>query len=396
MLQLGLMDNTIYLDYNASTPVHPKVLEAMLPYFGENFGNPANTSHSYGWDADKAVETARAQVAKLLNCHPHEIYFTSGATEASNWAVQGLIQHLRQENPNEPIHLITSPAEHNSVVRSHQAAAKIYPNVTVTFAPVNQYGQVESQQLEKLITPHTKLISLMWVNNEIGSTHAINEIGALARKHKIYFHSDATQAVGKLKVDLGQDPVDMISFSGHKFYGPKGTGALYIRNKDPKVRIAPMILGGGHERGMRSGTLNVPAIVGLGKACEIAMGEKGAEYTRLKKLRDSFWAELQKAFPGIRLNGHPTERAANNLNVTFLGHHVPMQLHGLAASKGSACLTGAVTTSHVLNALGVSEADAGRTLRLSMGAGTTEDTILAALNLLKSQITVIRQEITAT
>jgi len=379
--------NGIYLDYNATTPVDPQVFQAMEPYFKEHFGNPASAGHHWGWVAENAVTKARAQVASLIGAKPLEITFTAGATESNNWVIFGLINKLREENPSEPIHFITSKVEHSSVMRAMEAARKM--GVEVDFLPVNSYGQVEIETIRKAIKPHTKLMSFIWVNNEIGTINPIPEIARLAKEHKIYLHTDATQAVGKIPVDATAMGVDLMSFSAHKIYGPKGIGALYIRSKDPKVQINPFIYGGGQERGLRSGTLNVPAIVGLGVAAEICQNHLAEEAARLLELRHLFWQKIQAAIPGVRLNGHPTERAPNNLNITLPGHKTEQllpRLQKLGVSTGSACGTGTMVISHVLTGIGLSTDEVQCSLRLSLGRWTTREELLQAVEILKNAL----------
>lgn len=379
--------NGIYLDYNATTPVDPQVFQAMEPYFKEHFGNPASAGHHWGWVAENAVTKARAQVASLIGAKPLEITFTAGATESNNWVIFGLINKLREENPSEPIHFITSKVEHSSVMRAMEAARKM--GVEVDFLPVNSYGQVEIETIRKAIKPHTKLMSFIWVNNEIGTINPIPEIARLAKEHKIYLHTDATQAVGKIPVDATAMGVDLMSFSAHKIYGPKGIGALYIRSKDPKVQINPFIYGGGQERGLRSGTLNVPAIVGLGVAAEICQNHLAEEAARLLELRHLIWQKIQAAIPGVRLNGHPTERAPNNLNITLPGHKTEQllpRLQKLGVSTGSACGTGTMVISHVLTGIGLSTDEVQCSLRLSLGRWTTREELLQAVEILKNAL----------
>lgn len=281
----------IYLDYNATTPVDPQVFLAMEPYFKIHFGNPASAGHHWGWAAENAVNKARAQVASLIGAKPSEITFTGGATESNNWVIFGLISKIREENPYEPIHIITSCVEHSSIMKALPVAQKM--GVEVDFLPVNRFGQIEIETLRAAIKPHTKLISLIWVNNEIGTINPLQEVAALAKENKIYLHTDATQAVGKIPVNVTETGIDLMSFSGHKIYGPKGIGAMYIRSKDPKVQINPLIYGGGQEKGLRSGTLNVPGIVGLGMAAEICQQNLPMESVRMTELRKLLWQKLQ-------------------------------------------------------------------------------------------------------
>lgn len=381
------MTNDIYLDYNATTPVDPEVFQAMEPYFKHHFGNPASAGHHWGWAADNAVSKARSQVASLIEAKPSEVIFTGGATESNNWVIFGLIAKIREENPNEPIHMLTSCIEHSSIMKCLNIAKRM--GIEVDFLPVTPAGTVDIDTVRCAIKPHTKLMSFIWVNNEIGSINPMKELGQLAKEKKIYLHTDATQAVGKIPVSMSEVGVDLMSFSGHKIYGPKGVGALYIRSKDPKVQICPLIYGGGQERGLRSGTLNVPGIVGLGKASEICQAQLIPEMNRLKKLQDIFWAHLQESIPGIRLNGSPTMRSPSNLNVTLPGVKTEQILPGLqrlGVSTGSACGTGSMVLSHVLQGLGLSIDEIQCSLRLSTGRWTTEKDVVEASAILKKAL----------
>lgn len=384
-METSLIKNTdIYLDYNATTPVDPEVFKAMEPYFKQHFGNPSSASHHWGWAADNAVAKAREQIAQLIGAGPQEITFTAGATEANNQVIFGLINKVREENPSEPIHIISSSLEHDSVMKSLLATLK--QNVEVDFLDVDKFGRVDLEALKTAIKPHTKLITLIWVNNEIGTLNPILDAAQIARERKIYFHTDATQAIGKIPVNLSETAIDMMSFSAHKMYGPKGIGALYLRSKNPKVQIHPLIYGGGQEKGLRSGTLNVPGIVGFGAAADICRQLMPTEKERTQKLRDLLWTELQKAFPGIQLNGHPIERSPINLNVTLPSQKTEQmlpRLQRLASSTGSACGTGTMTLSHVLLGLGVGSDAIQRSLRLSLGRWTTEDEIHQAVKILQ-------------
>lgn len=375
----------IYLDYNATTPLDPRVLSKMEPYLKEYFGNPSSAQHQWGWAADSAVHKARHQVASLLNAKENEIYFTSGATESNNWAIFGLINQWREENPQQPIHIITSCIEHSSVLNALKAAQK--QGIDVDFLPVNKHGQVDISTIRQAIKPHTKLMSFIWVNNEIGSINPMCEIAALAKEKQIYLHSDGTQAVGKILVDLNSCGIDLLSFSGHKIYGPKGVGALYIRSAQPKVSLQPIFHGGGQEKGLRSGTVNVPGVVGLGEAASICQLELAPENSRLVELRNYFWKEIHSAIPQTRLNGHSTDRSPINLNVSFLGKETELvigKLSRLGFSTGSACSAGRISISHVLKGLGISEVEAQGTLRLSLGRWTTHDEIDQAVEILKN------------
>ncbi len=363
----------VYLDYNATTPLDPAVFAQMEPYFKEFFGNPASAGHHWGWTAEHGVQKARMQVASLIGAKSSEITFTGGATEANNWVIFGLLSKLREEDPQAPIHFITSTVEHSSIMKAMKVAESM--GVEVDFLPVNKFGQVEIETLKKALKPHTKLMSFIWVNNEIGSINPIPEIARLAKEHQIYLHTDATQAIGKIPVQATEMGIDLMSFSGHKIYGPKGVGALYIRSSQPKVQINPLIYGGGHEKGLRSGTLNVPAIVGLGAASDICQKNLETESAHLTKLRQYLWSKLQAVVPDLRLNGHPTERSPINLNITFPGHRTDSlipHLQKVGLSTGSACSSGTVNISHVLRGIGISEADCACSLRLSLGRWTTE------------------------
>jgi cysteine desulfurase len=376
----------LYLDYNATTPLDPEIYKLMEPYFKEFFGNPASASHKWGWTAENAVQKARMQVANFIGSKSTEVSFTSGATEANNWVIFGLISKLRELNPNEPIHMITSNVEHSSIMKAMAAANKLY-NVDVDFLPVNSYGVVAVEQVARAIKPHTKLISLIWVNNEIGSINPIPEIANLAKAKQILLHTDGTQAVGKIPVHATDMGIDFLSFSAHKLYGPKGVGALYIRGANPKVEINPLIWGGGQERGLRSGTLNVPAIVGMGAACDICQKNMAAETAHLANLRDHLWSELKAAFAdAVTLNGHPTDRSPMSLNITLRSYPNEMLLprcQKLGISTGSACASSAAHASHVLRAIGLTNEQAACSMRLSIGRWTTQTELDQAVSLLK-------------
>lgn len=377
----------IYFDYNATTPVDPEVFTVMEPYFKQHFGNPASAGHMWGWAAESAVTKGREQVATLIGAKPQEVIFTSGATESNNWAVFGMLSKLREANPQEPVHFITSNVEHSSIMKSMGALPRW--NVEVTFLPVNSYGQVQIEDVKKALRPHTRMMSFIWVNNEIGTINPIVELAALAKEKKIYFHTDATQAVGKIPVNVTDMGIDLMSFSAHKIYGPKGIGALYIRGKDPKVQLDPLIYGGGQERGLRSGTVNVPGVVGFGKAAELCQEHRVHEFARLSELSQSLWKQLQAAIPGIKLNGHPTQRAANNINITLPGAKTERllgQLQKLGVSTGSACGTGAMIVSHVLTGIGLNTDEVQCSLRLSLGRWTTVEEVSRAVEILKDGI----------
>lgn len=375
----------IYLDYNSSTPVDPRVLTEMTPFFKENFGNPSSQGHSWGWTADSAVQKSRTQIAKLLNCDSKEIYFTSGATESNNWVLFGVYHHFQKKH--EKIHMISAPIEHNSVLNTMKYLTEL--GVEVDWLTPNKYGIVDPKELKQKIKPHTRLISLMWVNNEIGSINPIAEIGQIARENQIYFHTDGTQAVGKIKVNLANDKVDMLSFSGHKIYGPKGVGVLFKRKKDPHVQIDPFLIGGGQENGERSGTLNVPGIVGIGEACKLITEALDSEISHHLELAQMLYKELKVFYPELQLNGPQDfhQRSPMNLSLTFpeyLGTDLSSRLIGLGVSSGSACSTGKIASSHVLKGIGLSPDQAARTLRISIGRMTTPEDIKTAVSIFKT------------
>ncbi len=362
----------VYFDNHATTPVDPRVLEAMLPYFTEKFGNAASRNHEFGWRAEEAVENARAQIARLINAHPKEIVFTSGATESDNLAIKGVAEMHRAKGN----HIITQVTEHKAVLDSCKGLEKY--GYEITYLPVDSDGLVSVADLAKAIAPKTILISIMYANNEIGVVQPIEEIGKIARKHGVLFHVDAVQAVGKIPVDVQKDNIDLLSISAHKLYGPKGVGALYVRRKNPRVQIASMIDGGGHERGMRSGTLNVPGIVGLGKACELCQKEMAAESARVGRLRDKLKNALEGGLDSTAINGSMVHRLPNNLNISFAhveGESLLMGINDVAVSSGSACTSAAIEPSYVLRALGVSEDLAHSSIRFGLGRFNTEEEV---------------------
>jgi cysteine desulfurase len=365
-LSLPFMTKPIYLDYAATTPLDEAVLDAMRPYFSAQFGNPASALHAYGWEAEEAVAKARNTVAGCLGTKAKEIFFTSGATESNNWALRGVVEHLKLAS-FEKIHVLTSPVEHQSIIQILQHLQAL-GDIELEFVKINQCGQIILQDLKQRIRSNTRLMSFMWANNELGSLNPIKEIGALARQHAIFFHSDATQAVGKLHVDLQNLPVDLLSFSGHKIYGPKGTGVLYLRGQ---IQLAPLLFGGAQERGLRSGTVNVPGVVGLATALEKALGLRNAEQERSLHLRKSFLHQLNALKVRYQLNGHNEETLAQIINLTLPDLKDTAHFPGLAISKGSACHSGGKSLSHVLAAIGVDEAAAEKTLRISFGRQTT-------------------------
>lgn len=366
----GLSRRPVYMDHHATTPVDPRVLEAMLPYFTEVFGNAASIDHVYGAAAAQAVDTARGQVAKLINAKPDEIIFTSGATESDNLAILGVAERYADRGK----HIITCATEHKAVLDTcHYLENRGWQ---VSRLPVDQYGLVDSGDVQRAITPQTVLISIMTANNEIGTIAPVAEIGRVAREHEVFFHTDAAQAAGHIPMDVEAMNIDLLSISAHKIYGPKGVGALYMRKLQPRVRVAEQMHGGGHERGMRSGTLNVPGIVGLGKTLEIAGQEMETEGERLRGLRDRLWVGLQAKIENIELNGHPTQRLSHNLSIAIPrvknGSLLVQLKHDVALSTGSACTTAKVEPSHVILALGYDEKRADCSVRLGLGHENTE------------------------
>jgi len=366
------------MDHHATTPVDPRVLEAMLPYFTEIFGNAASTDHTYGLEAKHAVDMARQQIANAIKAQPDEVIFTSGATEANNLAIIGVAEQYRDKGN----HIITCVTEHPAVLYTCRYLER--KGWKVTYLPVDQQGLIYTDDVRKAITPETVLITIMAANNEIGVLAPVAEIGQIARQHEVLFHTDATQALAYVPIAVESMNIDLLSMSGHKIYGPKGIGALYVRKRYPRVRLAEQIHGGGHERGMRSGTLNVPGIIGLGKALEIAVNEMKVEGERIRKLRDRLWQGLQENIEGIELNGHPTKRLPNNLSVAIPGVEnrsllVHLKYH-IAISTGSACTTAKVEPSHVILALGKGESTAHHSLRFGLGRNTTEDEIEFAVS----------------
>lgn len=363
----------IYMDHHATTPVDARVLDAMLPYLTEIYGNAASIDHEYGYQAKQAVDAAREQVASAINAQAEEIVFTSGATEADNLAILGVAEQYKEKGQ----HIITCVTEHKAVLDSCKHLE--HQGWQVTYLPVDQQGLISPDDVRKAIAHQTVLISVMAANNEIGVLAPIAEIGKIAHEHDVIFHTDATQAVGHIPIDVQSANIDLLSISGHKVYGPKGIGALYVRNRRPRVKLAEQLHGGGHERGMRSGTLNVPGIVGLGKALDIARQEMKHESQRLKDLRDYLWQGIKEHFPAAEMNGHPTQKLPHNLSVALPGiesRSLLVQLkNDVALSIGSACTTAKVEPSHVIMALGFGEDRAHCSLRFGLGRGNTEEDV---------------------
>lgn len=362
----------IFMDNHSTTPVDPRVLETMLPYFSEIFGNAASRTHSFGQQAKEAVEKGRAQIAALIHADPTEIIFTSGATESDNLALKGVMEMYSDKGD----HLITCVTEHKAILDTGKRLEKL--GKRVTFLPVDKYGQINLDQLRESISDKTVLISVMYANNEIGTLQRVREIGKIAREKGVLFHCDAVQAVGKIPVDVEDLNVDLMSISAHKMYGPKGVGALYVRKKNPRVRLVAQMDGGGHERGMRSGTLNVSSIVGFGKACELAGELLPEEGKRLAYLRDRLQDSIRKELDEVYLNGHPTERLPNNLNMSFAyveGESLTIGLEDVAVSSGSACTSATLEPSYVLKALGVDPELAHTSIRFGLGRFNTEEEV---------------------
>jgi len=360
------------MDNHSTTPVDPTVLEAMLPYFTEKFGNAASRNHSFGWEAEAAVDAARQQLAALINADSKEIVFTSGATESDNLALRGVAEMYREKGD----HIITTVTEHRAVLDTAKRLEKM--GFSVTYLPVQADGLIDPETVRNAITPKTILISVILANNEIGTINPVAEIGRIAKERGVLFHSDATQAVGKIPVDVQAMGIDLMSFTAHKMYGPKGVGALYVRRKNPRVRLAPMIDGGGHERGMRSGTLPVPLIVGFGKAADICRQMMPEESKRLTALRDRLRDGIMTRLDETYLNGHPTRRLPNNVNISFAyveGESLLMGLKDIALSSGSACTSASLEPSYVLRALGVGSDLAHSSIRYGLGRFNTEEEV---------------------
>ncbi len=362
----------IYMDYHATTPADPRVIEAMLPYFTQQFGNAASRNHSFGWEAEEAVETARKQVADLIGANAKEVIFTSGATESNNLAIKGVAEMYREKGN----HVITCVTEHKAVIDTCKKLEK--QGYRVTYLPVQKNGRIDLADLRAAITDKTILISIMTANNEIGVLQPVAEIGAIAKEKGILFHTDAVQAVGKVPFNVIESKVDLASMSAHKMYGPKGVGALYVRRRNPRVLLAEQINGGGHERGMRSGTLNVPGIVGLGKAAEICRLEMATEGERLSKLRDRLSQKLHANLDELYINGSMEHRLPHNLNVSFAyveGESLLMGINDVAVSSGSACTSASLEPSYVLKALGAGDDLAHSSIRFGLGRFTTDEEV---------------------
>ena len=359
----------IYMDNHATTPVDPRVVQAMLPYYTEHFGNAASRNHQFGWEAEQAVETAREQIAKLVGATAKEIIFTSGATESDNLAIKGVAEMYREKGN----HIITAATEHKAVLDTCKRLEK--NGYRVTYLPVGADGLINLEDLKRAIDEKTILVTIMYANNEIGVLQPVAEIGKLCHEKGVLFHTDAVQAIGKVPVNVIKDNIDLMSITAHKLYGPKGVGALYVRRKNPRVQLVPLIDGGGHERGMRSGTLNVPGIVGLGKACALAMEDMPLESVKISALRDRLRDKITGRLDEVYINGSTEHRLSGNLNISFAyveGESLLMGINDIAVSSGSACTSATLEPSYVLKALGTGDDLAHSSIRFGIGRFNTE------------------------
>jgi len=377
----------IYMDYHATTPVDPEVLEAMLPYFREHFGNPSSRTHVFGWTAEAAVEKAREQLSTLIGCKPMEVVFTSGATESNNLAVKGIAWASRDRGN----HIITTVIEHHAVLDACRRLEK--EGCDVTYLPVDRSGLVDPLQIEGAITDRTILVSVIAAHNEIGTIQPLAEIGRICKARGVLFHSDAAQALGRISLRVDDVHANFLSFSAHKLYGPKGVGALYVRNARPAVKLIPLMDGGGQERGRRSGTQNVPGIIGFGKACEVASRVMAEEAERLTKLRERLKAGILQRIDGVYLNGHPERRLPGNLNLSFArveGEALLLSMKDVAVSSGSACTSTRMEPSYVLLALGVGEELASASIRFGLGRWSTEEEVDFTIEKLQERVGRLR------
>ena len=379
----------IYMDYNATTPADPRVVEAMVPYFFETFGNAASRSHVFGWKAEEAVEASREHVARLVGADsPKEIVFTSGATESDNLAIKGVAEFYREKGN----HIVTSVIEHKAVLDTCKRLEK--SGFEVTYLPVDKYGMVDPDDVKKALNDRTILVSIMLANNEVGTVQPVAEIGRLTRERGVLFHCDAVQGVGKIDFDVVKANVDLASVTAHKMYGPKGVGALYVRRSKPRVRLVAQMDGGGHERGMRSGTLNVPGIVGFGKAAQILNAEWRDEAGRIFAQRERMRERLFAAVDDVHLNGHPEKRLPGNLNVAFNyveGEAMMMAIKDVAVSSGSACTSASLEPSYVLRSMGVEEEHAHSSIRFGIGRFTTDEEVDYVTDLVVSKVNKLRE-----
>jgi cysteine desulfurase len=385
--QLEAAMKRIYMDYHATTPVDPQALQAMLPYFSDMFGNAASSGHAFGWEAKEAVESAREHVARAIGALPQEITWTSGASESTNLAIKGVAEAYRASGN----HVITTAVDHKATLNSCKHLESL--GFELTILGVDALGRINLDELEAALRPETILISVIHANNEIGTLQPIAEIGQLAKARGVLFHIDAAQSFCKVPIDVDGLGIDLMSLTSHKIYGPKGVGALYVRRKNPRVTLRPQLHGGGHENGLRSGTLNVPAIVGFGKAVEIALDALGTETLRVGALRDTLQTRITGALTGVIVNGHPIFRLPNNLSVSFEGVHgasLLKELKHLAVSSGSACTSANPEPSHVLSACGVSRELASATIRYGLGRFTTAEEVAEAADLTLQAIRSLR------
>jgi cysteine desulfurase len=378
----------IYMDNNSTTRTDPRVVEAMIPFFTEEYGNAASRSHPFGWHAEKAVDDARDQIAKIIGATGKEIIFTSGATESTNLALKGVAAMYKKKGN----HFITQVTEHKATLDTCKRLER--DGCSVTYLPTDNFGRVTGEQVRNALTDKTICVSIMAANNEIGTAQPLADIGKVCKEKGVLFHTDAVQAVGKLSLDVQAMGIDLLSLTAHKMYGPKGIGALYVRKKDPRVRLEPMIDGGGHERGMRSGTLPVPLIVGFGKAAEIARSEMADETARTFALRERLRTRIQDRLPESYLNGHPTERLPGNLNLSFAyveGEGLMMGIKDVAVSSGSACTSASLEPSYVLRALGVGDELAHSSIRFGIGRFTTQEEVDYVADLVVREVSRLRE-----
>ncbi|MBI4546555.1 MAG: IscS subfamily cysteine desulfurase [Ignavibacteriae bacterium] len=378
----------VYMDYHATTPVDPRVVEAMLPYFTESFGNPASRQHRFGWITEEAVESSRSTIAKLVGAESKEIIFTSGATESNNLAIKGIGEAWKQKG----MHIVSVQTEHKSVLDVCKKMEKL--GYQVTYLPVDEYGLIDIDRLKHAIMPKTILVSVMVANNEIGTIQNIAEVGEICHEKGVFFHTDASQAVGKIPMNVREMGIDLMSFTAHKIYGPKGIGALYVRSSNPKVKVAMQMEGGGHERGMRSGTLNVPGIVGFANALELCSQSMDEDSKRLSNYRDKMVAAFSSQLDGVYLNGHPTMRLPNNLNISFTyieNDALMMSMKDVAVSTGSACSTANPEPSHVLKALRLPQERLHSAIRFGLGRFTTEEEVDYVVNRVVENVKKLRE-----
>lgn len=377
----------IYLDNQSTTPVDKRVFDAMQPYFTEIFGNAASKSHEFGWKAEAAVENARAKIAKLVSAEPNEIIFTSGATESINLAIKGAAEAYRAKGKK----IITAAIEHKAVLDTCKSLER--KGFVIKYVSVDEYGMIDVNMLKEMIDSETILVSIMTANNEIGTIEPIEEIGNICREKGVLLHSDAAQALGKIEIDVNKMNIDLMSLSAHKLYGPKGIGALYIRTKNPRVKLVPQIDGGGHERGFRSGTLNVQGIVGFGKACEMAASEMDTESVRVKRLRDKLYEGIISQLNNVKLNGHPENRLDGNLNLSFEfvnADALMMSMKEIAVSSGSACTSAEASLSHVLKAIGLRDDLIKCSIRFGIGRFNTKEEIDYTINKVTEKVSELR------